>query len=83
MAEVTEQEWVSQERANFPKEWSDDKIMHEISDVATDPTLVSKASRGGRTVTEGMRDGVNIRVVQEKGGAIVSGYPINLPMNPK
>jgi len=69
-------------KSEFPKDWSDDKIMHEISDVATDPKLKSKVLKGGRTATNGTRDGVDIRVIQEKGGDIVSGYPTNLPRNP-
>jgi hypothetical protein len=26
-------------KSEFPKSWSDDKIIHEISDIATDPTV--------------------------------------------
>ena len=69
-------------KSEFPQGWSDDKIMHEISDIATDPNSVTRAGRGGRTITEGTRDGVNIRVVQEKNGDIVTGFPTNTPRNP-
>ncbi|EIO7469110.1 EndoU domain-containing protein [Salmonella enterica subsp. enterica] len=70
-------------KSEFPAGWSDDKIMHEVSDIATDPSLTSTTGRGGRTVTNGTRDGIDIRVVQEKNGDIVSGFPTNVPRNPR
>nr|WP_272872733.1 RHS repeat-associated core domain-containing protein [Photobacterium arenosum] len=69
-------------KSEFPQNWSDDKIMHEISDVATDPNSVTHAGRGGRMITEGTRDGIDIRVIQERNGDIVSGFPTNVPRNP-
>ena len=67
-------------KSEFPAGWSDDKIMREISDVATDPA--SKVTVQGRdTVVEGRRDGVDIRVIM-RDGRIVTGYPTNLPKNP-
>ncbi len=79
------------ERGNtwFPKGWSEDKIMHSISDIATDPALtwVQQTGRAGAAFTrggapvrytvEGVRDGVKIRVVLEPGGeGIITGFPI-------
>jgi len=67
-------------KSEFPAGWGRDKIMHAISDVATDPT--SKVTQAGRsTLVEGTREGVNIRVVI-RDGRIVTGYPTNLPRNP-
>ncbi|TCC29032.1 DUF6531 domain-containing protein [Kribbella speibonae] len=73
----------------FPKSWSEDKIMYEISDIATDPSLQWKQQTGPagadfthggapvRYIVEGVRDGVKIRVVVEPlGRGIVSGFPI-------
>jgi len=73
----------------FPKGWSDDKIMHSVSDIATDPSLTwvqqtgrtgAAFTRGGapvRYTVEGVSDGVKIRVVLEPGGeGIITGYPI-------
>ncbi|MBW9215130.1 EndoU domain-containing protein [Mumia sp. zg.B53] len=73
----------------FPKGWSDDKIMHSISDIATDPSLnwVQQTGRAGAAVTrggspvrytvEGVRDGVKMRGVLEPGGeGIITGFPI-------
>lgn len=69
-------------KSEFPQGWSDDKIMHEISDIATDPNYISRVGRGGRKITDGNRNGVDIRVVQESNGDIVSGFPTNVPRNP-
>ena len=69
-------------KSEFPVGWSDDRIMHEISDVATDPSLTPRPGRGGRTIVEGTRDGIDIRVIQEANGDIVTGYPTNVPRNP-
>ncbi len=73
----------------FPKEWSDSKIMHEIADLATDPSVKwvqhtgragAKLTRGGAPVryrVEGVRDGVKIRVIVEPGGeGLITGFPI-------
>jgi hypothetical protein len=70
-------------KSEFPTGWSDDRIMHEISDIATDPSLTSTVGRGGRTVTNGTRDGIDIRVIQEGNGDIVSGFPTNMQRNPR
>ena len=65
------------------------KIMNEISDVASDPSLTwvqqtgrvgAEFTRSGRPVrftVDGVRDGVKIRVVVEPGGeGIITGFPI-------
>lgn len=72
----------------FPKGWSADKIMHEISDIATDPKLkwVPQTGNGGLFTNKGMpakfhvigiRDGVKIQVILEPAGrGIVTAYPV-------
>jgi hypothetical protein len=58
---------------------------YQISDVATDPSSTFKTGRGGRTIAEGTRNGVDIRVVIENpnmGERIVTGFPTNTPRNP-
>ncbi|HEY5978166.1 MAG TPA: EndoU domain-containing protein [Microlunatus sp.] len=75
-------------KTSFPRNWSDEKIMQEISDVATDPSLprIQQTGAAGATLTksgkpvrfkvEGVRDGVRIRVILEPGGVgIVTGFP--------
>jgi RHS repeat-associated protein len=68
-------------KSEFPSEWSDGKILGEISDVATDPSS-TRETQGSRTVSEGTRDGVEIRTVDD-GGRIITGYPTNRPRNPR
>ena len=69
-------------KSEFPEGWSDDRIMHEISDIATDPSSLFRAGRGGRVIAEGTREGIDIRVILGKDGEIVSGFPTNVPRNP-
>jgi RHS repeat-associated protein len=72
-------------KSEFPKNWSDDKILGEISDVATSPDSTHSPGSGGRTISTGTRDGIDITTVTEpgsKGGRIVTGFPTNVPRNP-
>ena len=54
-----------------------------IQHASTAPTLKSKLGRGGQTITDGTRNGVDIRVIQERNGDIVTGFPTNVPRNPR
>jgi filamentous hemagglutinin len=67
----------------FPEEWSGARIMHEISDIATDPSARENAiPQGSRTVLTGFREGVEIRViVSSANGEIIHGYPTNMLRN--
>ncbi|WP_428977433.1 MULTISPECIES: EndoU domain-containing protein [Xanthomonas] len=69
----------------FPSNWSDAKIAHAISDVATDPSVKwSAPDKRGYITGAATRDGVNIKVVYDtKNGRIVTGFPTNPPRNPK
>lgn len=70
----------------FPQDWSPSKIMNDVSDIATDPSIPSTVQSNGRIVKDGTRDGIDIRVVLEppsKGGGIVTAFPTNVPRNPK
>ena len=69
------------EIVSFPESWSRGQIMHEISDVATDPSSIFRTGRGGSTIVTGTRDGVDIRVII-RNGDIVTGYPTNVLRNP-
>lgn len=72
----------------FPPTWSEEQIMHNVSDLATDSTatwtqLTGKAgadfTASGKPVrwaVEGVKDGVEIRVIVEPHGeGIVTAYP--------
>ncbi|MGH2943715.1 MAG: RHS repeat-associated core domain-containing protein, partial [Solirubrobacteraceae bacterium] len=64
----------------FPESWSPERVMHEISDVATDPSS-QRIPQGAREVVLGTRDGVDIKVVTD-GRDIITGHPTNVPRNP-
>ena len=69
-------------KSEFPAGWSDDRIMHEISDIATDPSLVWRAgNRPGDFFVNGTRGGVDIEVLI-RNNQIWTGYPTNVPRNP-
>ncbi|MDE3739086.1 DUF637 domain-containing protein [Pseudomonas resinovorans] len=72
----------------FPATWNGNKVMHNVSDLATDPKaswtqLTGKpgaqfTTKGKpvRWAVEGVRDGVNIRVIVEPHGeGIITAYP--------
>lgn len=72
-------------KSEFPANWSDEKILGEISDVATDPGAGRSTQPNGRTKVQGTRDGVDITVIVEpnsRGGRIVTGFPTNTQRNP-
>ena len=73
----------------FPSSWSPQQIMHNVSDVATDPGLqwVQQTGKMGaeftkngapvRYLVDGARDGVPMRVIVEPGGeGIITGFPL-------
>lgn len=70
-------------KSEFPSGWSDERIKGEISDVATDPASSRTPGRGGRTVVRGTRGGIDIEVIVDSRGRIVTGYPTNVPRNPR
>ncbi|PYY43316.1 EndoU domain-containing protein [Curtobacterium sp. MCPF17_046] len=69
-------------KSEFPASCSDGRIIHDISDVATDPDLewVPQGEAGTTFIANGMRDGVAIRVVI-RNDEIISGSPTNTSKN--
>lgn len=68
-------------KSEFPAGWSDDKIMHSISDVATDPSLTWRAgNKPGDFFVNGTRDGIDIEVLI-RNNQIWTGYPTNVIRN--
>ena len=72
----------------FPSSWSSEDVMHYVSDLATDPkaTWTQLSGKPGaqfttkgnpvRWAVEGVRDGVNVRVIVEPfGEGIITAYP--------
>ena len=74
-------------KTEFPSHWDDERIIHQISDIATDPSLVRQIDDRETPYVVGTRDGVEIRANffpddHAKAGQITTGYPINVPENP-
>jgi hypothetical protein len=71
-------------KSEFPRGWSDNKIIEAIEDVANDPASARRVGADGRTVVTGQRQGVDLRVVIERDGrSIITGYPTNTPRDPR
>ena len=69
-------------KSPFPSDWSDEKAVEAVKDVANDPASTRSTADGGRTAVEGTRDGVDIRVIIGRDGkAIVTAHPTNIPAN--
>ncbi len=69
-------------KSEFPADWTDPQIMHNVSDVATDPSSISRpGDRPGDIFMQGTRDGVDLEVLIRK-GQIWSAYPTSVPKNP-
>ncbi|MCO6555554.1 MAG: EndoU domain-containing protein [Gilliamella sp.] len=76
-------------KTTFPKDWSADKIVHEIGDIATAPNTqwYAQTGTGGIYTAKGkpanwvsyeVRNGVRIRVVyQPATGKIITAFPDN------
>lgn len=72
--------WPSNEgKTAFPKGWNENKIMNEVSDIVTDPSLKWNPSRTVKGVMRyeviGLRNGVKIKVVTD-GKDIITAFPI-------
>jgi len=76
-------------KTEFPAAWSDDLTLHHVSDIVTDPNLpwIQQTGKAGAEFTkngdpvrffiDGVRDGVNVRVIVEPGGeGIITAFPI-------
>ncbi|WP_153074171.1 EndoU domain-containing protein [Paraburkholderia bonniea] len=73
-------------KSEFPANWSAQDITNAISDIATDPNIQwsKPAPNNGYVSATGTINGVDIRVIIDPAkGRIVTGYPTNLPRNPR
>jgi hypothetical protein len=71
-------------KSEFPASWSDAKTISEIESVANDPASKRFVQPDGRIIVDGMRESVEIRVIIAPDRVtIVTGYPTNVPRNPK
>ena len=79
-------------KTTFPSNWSAEKIVHEIGDIATSPDTqwYAQTGTGGSYTSKGkpanwvayeIRDGVRVRVVyQPAAGKIITAFPDNAPV---
>jgi hypothetical protein len=73
-------------KTEFPSDWSDEKILDGVSDVAENGTIKGPAHRPGEYVKTGNVDGVDIDVVVKGDGAVRTGYPtggVGVTKNPR
>ncbi len=72
-------------KTEFPASWSDDEIIHNVSDIATDPSAITGAGKWNSPYAIGVRDGIDIRVdFYPPNHPLYGGKisPINVPPNP-
>jgi len=74
------------DKTPFPKNWSSDKIVHEVGDIVTSPNTkwYVQTGNGGKYTNKGeparwiayeMRDGVRVKVVYESvNGKVITTY---------
>lgn len=79
-------------KAVFPENWTADKVVHEVGDIATSPNTqwYAQTGTGGTYTSKGkpanwvsyeVRDGVRVRVVyQPATGKVVTAFPDNAPV---
>ena len=76
------------DKTEFPQSWSDDKILHYVSDVATGPNATWGVGKWNSPYAIGVREGIEIRVDfypdahKNYSGMISTAYPLNTPPNP-
>jgi len=65
-------------KSTFPPDWSDEKAIEAVKDVANDPASVREPAKGERTAVRGTRDGVEIEVIIDRDRkTIVTAYPVS------
>jgi hypothetical protein len=63
----------------FPESWDANKVMHNVSDIATEPEIIWKKGRVINSIQRyevvGIRDGIKIKVITD-GIDIITAFPI-------
>lgn len=76
------------DKTEFPQDWSDEKILHYVSDIATDSNATWGMGKWDSPYAIGVREGIEIRVDfypeahPKYSGKISTAYPLNTPQNP-
>lgn len=66
-------------KTTFPEDWTADRLLDAIEDVARNPDQAPVQDRDGSWLVEGIRDGVEIKVRVGDDGIIRTGYPVRGP----
>jgi hypothetical protein len=66
-------------KSEFPSDWSDDKILDSVSDVAKNGKPVGPGRSPGTTIKTGTVDGVEIETVVNSDGSVRTAYPRSGP----
>ena len=70
-------------KSEFPKSWSDDKIIHVISITARDKASQCKTQRNGYCKIDERIENIDLRVILGRDKKfIITGYPTNTRRNP-
>lgn len=70
-------------KSEFPADWTDDRVIQAIEEVANDVNSIQELAAGGRIFVRGERHGLSITVIIGRDGSfIITGYPTNSPRNP-
>jgi hypothetical protein len=70
-------------KSEFPAGVSDDQAIGMIKDVAESASSTEVPGRNGKTIVRGSRNGLDIEVILYPNGSVCSGYPTNVPRNPR
>lgn len=75
-------------KTEFPQNWSDDKIINAVNQIAADPNATFGVGKWDSPYKIGTVDGIRIRVDfyppnhTEHAGKVFTGYPLDTPANP-
>lgn len=70
-------------KSEFPKTWSEQKVVDEITTIAANDNLSWKQQQNGFHVADQMVEGVKVRVVlNARKDEIITAYPTNTTRNP-
>ncbi len=76
-------------KSEWPSHWSDERILHNISEIAADPNSVVGVGRWNARSVVGIRDGIKIQIDYYPpnhplhAGSISTAYPISVRKNPR
>jgi hypothetical protein len=64
-------------KTEFPRDWDEDMIAREVTDVARRPDRAPVQQFNGMWVASGVRHDVRIEVIVRPDGTVITGYPVD------